>query len=396
MSTEAGVGMSYHRNPRMAGREAVEQTLKSGGVEKPDFVFMFATAGYDQQALVEAVREATGGAPLCGCSGGGVIAGYEADESNFSVAVMAISSDELRFKNGIAIGLKEDSTGVGCAIANAVKPELHVDALALFLFPDGLTVNFERLQVGLEEHLKLDRLLPLVGGTAGDNFEFKQTYQYYNDQVVSDGVAWGLLSGQAQIAYAVNHGCISMGIEHQVTRAEGNVIYEIDGKPTMEMLRNYLTDDEIADWGRALQNFPFGFETTGAMRDDYDSYLIRAIMTKDDETGAVTIPTEVSAGTRIWMTRRDYRKIAAGVDRLATQIKEQLGNTPAKLVFQFDCAGRGKVILRNQQRLQLLKTLRQQIGPDVPWLGVYTFGEIGPVGEHNYFHNFTAVVTAIY
>jgi small ligand-binding sensory domain FIST len=81
---------------------------------------------------------------------------------------------------------------------------------------------------------------------------------------------------------------------------------------------------------------------------------------------------------------------------LADQIKEQLGSTPAKLVFQFDCAGRGKVILRNQQRLELLKTLRQQIGPDVPWLGVYTFGEIGPVGERNYFHNFTAVVTAIY
>ena len=67
MYTKAGVGMSHHRNPAMAGREAVETALKTGGIQKPDFVFMFASAGYNQQALLKAVREATGGAPLCGC-----------------------------------------------------------------------------------------------------------------------------------------------------------------------------------------------------------------------------------------------------------------------------------------------------------------------------------------
>ena len=46
MGTKAGVGMSHHRNPRMAGREAAEKALQQAGVEKPDFVFMFATVGY--------------------------------------------------------------------------------------------------------------------------------------------------------------------------------------------------------------------------------------------------------------------------------------------------------------------------------------------------------------
>jgi small ligand-binding sensory domain FIST len=65
-------------------------------------------------------------------------------------------------------------------------------------------------------------------------------------------------------------------------------------------------------------------------------------------------------------------------------------------VFQLDCAGRGKVFLREGQKLQLLETLRARIGPDVPWLGFYTFGEIAPVGEHNCFHNYTVVLTTIY
>jgi len=396
MGIQAGVGMSHHRNPKVAGKEAAEKALEAAGVEKPDFVLTFATVGYDQQDLLKAVREATGGAPLCGCSAEGVIAGGEADESNFAVAVMAISSDQLRFSHGMVTGLKEDPAQAGRAIAEAIQPKVSSDTLALFLFPDGITVNFDRLLAGLEGQLNLDRLLPLVGGTAGDNLVMERTYQYYNDQVVSDGVAWALLSGGAQIAWAVNHACVPVGVEYKVTRCEGNVIYEIDGKPALEVLKDYLTEDEIEDWARAVLTFQFGFKVPGHMQ-DYDEYVIRGMLGgKDDATGSVTIPTEVSEGTGIWLTRRDYEKLVNGVERAAEEIKAQLGEDPARLVFQFDCAGRGKIFLREQQKLGLLETLRGQIGPDVPWLGFYTFGEIAPVGEHNHFHNYTVVFTVIY
>src|SRR3712207_2471628 len=102
MATKAGVGMSYHHNPNVAGREAAEQALQKADVGKPDFVFMFATVGYDQHSLLRAVREATGDAPLSGCSAEGTINGDVTDESNFSVVVMVISSEELRWRNGLA------------------------------------------------------------------------------------------------------------------------------------------------------------------------------------------------------------------------------------------------------------------------------------------------------
>ena len=394
MSTKVGVGMSHHRNPIVAGREAVETALKSGGVENPDFVFMFATVGYNQQALVKAVREASGGVPLCGCSAEGTISRGKVDESNFSVVVTTISSDELRFNNGLGSGLKADSAGVGHTMAEAVRPELNSDTLALFLFPDGLTVNFDRFLASFEGQLNLDHLLPLLGGTAGENWQMKHTYQYCNDEVISDGVAWALLSGQARITWAVNHGCISTGVEHRVTRSEGNAIYEIDGKPALEVVKEYLTDEETVDWGKVVVNLSLGFETFGDMK-DYDDYIIRWMPAKDDETGAINIPTEAKEGTSIWITRRDYDKVANGIDRLTSQIKDQLGDNQAKMIFQFDCAGRGKTFLRDQQKIELLNKLHQEI-PGVPWFGFYTYGEIGPVGEVNYFHNYTAVIAAIY
>src|ERR671916_2291356 len=113
MAIKAGVGMSRHHNPSVAGREAAEQALEKAGVSKPDFVVMFGSIGYDQHSLLHAVRETTGGAPLTGCSAEGTINGDDADESNFSVVVTVISSDELQWTNGLATGLGADSRAVG-------------------------------------------------------------------------------------------------------------------------------------------------------------------------------------------------------------------------------------------------------------------------------------------
>src|SRR5215218_10785111 len=85
MSIKAGVGMSQHHNPNVEGREAAGQALEKAGISKPEFVFMFGSIGYDQHSLLQAVREATGGAPLTGCSAAGTINGDDADESNFSI-----------------------------------------------------------------------------------------------------------------------------------------------------------------------------------------------------------------------------------------------------------------------------------------------------------------------
>ena len=159
MTINAGVGMGRHHNPNVAGREAADQALEKAGVSKPDFVFMFASIGYDQPSLVRAVRETTGGAPLAGCSAEGTINGDDADESNFSVVVTAISSDELQWTNGIVPGLEDDPRAVGKQVAQDLLPNLSADAIGLFVFPDGLTDYLEPFFAGLEENLPSDRFL---------------------------------------------------------------------------------------------------------------------------------------------------------------------------------------------------------------------------------------------
>jgi hypothetical protein len=394
MTTKAGVGMSHHHSPSIAGLEAADQALENAGLEKPDFVFMFATVGYDQRSLLQAVREATGGAPLCGCSGDGTIDGDDANESDFSVVVMVIASDELRWHNGLATGLGADSRVVGRLVAQSLSSDLSADAVGLIVFPDGTTANVDYFFAGLEGNLSSERFLPIWGGCSADNLTLSQTYQYCDDEVVSDGVAYALLSGEAQPAWAIGNSYIPIGGERTVTRSQGNVIYEIDGKPALEVLQDYLPDRALADhWDRYILTFGLCFKAPSYMKDQ--EYVLRAVMSVNKADGSITVQTEISEGTSVWFSSRDKETVAAGLDRVAAQIKQELGGDQPKLVLHFDCVARGKIMFRDQEKVHLLRRFRQSLGPDAPWAGFYTYGEIGPVSNHNCYHTYTAVVLAL-
>jgi hypothetical protein len=397
MATKAGVGMSRHHNPNLAGREAAEQALQKAGVSKPDFVFMFASISYDQHSLLRAVRETTGGVPLAGCSAEGTINGDDADESNFSVVVTAISSDDLHWRNGIETGLEDDPRAVGQQVAQDLLPHLSADTIGLFVFPDGLTDYLEPLFAGLEENLPSDRFLPLWGGGAGNNLSVEEpTYQYCDDEVISGGVAYALLSGKARASWAISHGLMPIGGERKVTRSQGNVIYEIDGKPAIEVLKEYLPEQALVedrDWMRYAVSLALTTKAPNFMKDE--EFVVRGVPAVRMADGSITIQTEVPEGTSVWFSSRDKEKITSRFDRMARQITEQLGDDKPKLVFQFECFTRGKSLFREQEKEQLLKRLRQSVGPDVPWAGFYTIGEIGPVEEHNLRHLYTSVVLAV-
>src|ERR671914_1260220 len=405
MATNAGVGMSRHHNPNVAGREAAEQALQKAGINRPDFVFMFASIGYDQHSLLRAVRETTGGAPLTGCSAGGTINGHDADESNFSVLVTVISSDKLRWHNGLARGLvDDDSRAVGQRVGQDLLPNLSAETIGLFVFPDGRLDfgvsrdNLDNFFAGLEENLPSERFLPMWGGGAYAEFNNgKPPHQYCDDEVIAGGVSYALLSGKAQASWAMSHTVIPIGGERKVTRSQGNVIYEIDGKPAVEVLKEYLPEGTLVedrDWFRYAISLALCFRAPSYMEDE--EYVVRGVPYVRMADGSIIVQgTEVQEGTSVWFSSRDKEKLATGLDQMAAHIEDQLGGEKPKLILQFECATRGKMMLRDQEKLHFLRQFRQSVDPDVPWAGYYTWGEIGPVEEHNLRHLYTSVVLAL-
>lgn len=396
MTLISGVGFSNHRDPREAGRLAARQALDNAGISTPDFVFLFGTVGYRQEALVQAVRKATGNAPLSGCSGEGVILEGASHETNFGAVVCVVKSDEVRFTNAAAKGMGKDPEGMGQQLGEALGLAEAKDVLTLISLADGLTLNFDAMLRGLMRRCDSPHRIPVVGGTASDDWSFKATYQYYNDQVLQDGAVATLLQGHCKVATSAKHGCVPVGEELVVTRAESNRILEIDGRRALDVIDEYLTVEEQGrDWKKTNVYLAIGIRAPETMR-HYDDYLIRFMPMRDDASGSVYVPTEIAVGTRFFMTRRDHDKIQQGNLRLAEEIKLGLGGSKPRFLLQIECIGRGQVIFNDTEKQKLMREMQRNVGGEsAPWFGVYTYGEFAPVGGINSFHNYSLIVTAI-
>jgi len=224
----------------------------------------------------------------------------------------------------------------------------------------------------------------------------KPPHQYCDDEAVSGGVSYALLSGKVQASWAISHSVIPIGGKRIVTRCQGNVIYEIDDKPAVEVLKEYLPEHALADdrnWMDYANSLALCFRAPGYMKDE--EYVVRGVPAVKMADGSIIVQTVVQEGTSIWFSSRDKEKLATGLDRMARQIKEQLGGENPKLIFQFECATRGKMMFREQEKLQFLRQFRRSVDPDAPWAGYYCAGEIGPVEEHNLRHLYTSVVLTL-
>jgi hypothetical protein len=136
------------------------------------------------------------------------------------------------------------------------------------------------------------------------------TYQYCDDEVISGGVSYALLSGKAKAGWAISHGCIPIGGEREVTRSKGNLIYEIDGKPALEVLKEYLPEQDLADdrdWMRYAISLALCFRAPNYMKDE--EYVVRGVPAVKMADGSITVQTEVKEGTSVWLSSRDKEKV---------------------------------------------------------------------------------------
>ena len=343
MGTSVGVGHSTNRNPAAAGKEAAQKALAQAGIETADFVLVFATVGYDQQQLLASIRQATAGAKLCGCSGEGIITRETSAETNFGVCIMAVASDEIRFEVACVRDIDGKAEDAGTLLATALKPLMRADTKACYLLADGLVFNFDPFLASFESAIGRATPLPIFGGLAADNWANQRTYQYFNDEVFSEGIVSFLMSGSADVAWGINHGCVPVGAKRTITRCEGNIIHEIDGLPALDALQEYLDGDWMSQWNKASLNLCLGFKTPEHIRQGYEEHVIRYMVGKNDLERSVTIQSEVAEGTELWIVRRDKELICSGTDGICRQLRDKMAQQKPKFILHFECVGRGKV-----------------------------------------------------
>lgn len=393
MSTRAQVGLSTQDDATIAGREAALAALRGLGGRAADFALMFATAGYDQPALLAAVEASLPGAVVIGCSGEGVIAGNESVEVFSAVAVMAVASDRLRFVPFLAEDYGQDSRGAGTRLGQTVLAAGEA-VKCVCVMPDGLLGNCTEFLGAL--HAVVGSRVPVVGGTAGDAMTFERTYQYAESRVVSGGAVGFLIVGDADVEVAASHGCSPLGEERRVTSAEGGWVREIDGQPAWSLFREYLDNPTDLD-AEGIVHLCIGRALEGEAAASFDPLVILTPLQLDKPTGALLFPGGgLAEGDTIQLSRRDADKIRTSAQECATRLLETHQGRRPDLVLQFDCAGRGRIMFGACAAQEIVVPLRDVLGTSTPWIGFHTYGELAPLNGRTYYHNYTVALCAVY
>ena len=394
MNLSIGIGASNKTDGYEAGLEAASTAHKLLGADAPDFVLVFSTIGYEQEDILDAVAEEFGDVPVSGATFEGIIGRGLADESMYAVQIVGLKSDGVQFHGFQAANAVENPMQAGEELGRQVNGITQCGNRVLFLFPDFRT-NITRLFEGIEKHCDL----PFIGGPSCDNLKFQHAYQSHNGEVTEHACNAVLMVGDFDLMTIVTHGSEPLGVPRTVTKCDGNVIYEIDGRPALDVASDgfgeVITPDNMA---HAIMLMGVGFKTE-ASSNFLSPYVVRAIFQFDFQDKSCTIPTAVSEGSEIQFMRRDPQSVSNSSREAAQKLSKALGSltptpTPA-LVCQFDCAGRGKMFVGDDV-LAGVADLQAEFAATVPWMGSFCFGEISPIDSKNHFHNFTATLAVFY
>jgi small ligand-binding sensory domain FIST len=217
----------------------------------------------------------------------------------------------------------------------------------------------------------------LVGGLTSSRTGFEQIA----DKVVDGGISGVLFSAEVGVATGLTQGCSPIGAVHQVTSGEENVIFELDGRPALDVLMADAGETSLQNLARAARRLHAAIPVEGS---DTGDYLVRNLVGIDPERSWVAIGDRISVGDRVTFCRRDGEAAREDIDRMLKRLKGRINDRPKAGVY-YTCVARGRNLFDPDS--EELRRIKEAFG-DVPIVGFFCNGEI----SHNRLYGYTGVL----
>jgi hypothetical protein len=320
-------------------------------------------------------------AKIMGCSTSGEIAGATLSDHSVSVAVVRFAKTRLRSAVA-AVARSEDSRAAGAALGRELKDE---QLRAIFLLSDGLGVNGSELVQGLNEILPPG--VVVTGGLAGDGAEFRHTWILKDGEAQPGYVsAVGFYGTSVQVRHGSKGGWDTLGPERLVTKSIGNVLYELDGAPALDLYVKYLGERAAGLPATALL-FPLSLRAVQAE----GTSLVRTILAVDHEAKTMTFAGDIPQGGMVRLMRANFDRLVDGASQAAAELTTGEPSGPS-LCIAVSCVGR-RLVLGERTEEELEATM-QQLAPGTRQIGFYSYGELSPFASGRCeLHNQTMTLT---
>jgi hypothetical protein len=388
----AGVGYANDPGAFDAGRRAAAEAMRRGEVAAPDLVLAFCGGQLDAAAFHAGVRAAVGeGAAIAGGSAVGVITNEALSYEGAPGAVAVLELGDGFRGMAAADGVDRDERDSGRRLGRRLAGAAAGDAAALLLFYDSIrasptpstppVLNASRpLIAGLAEGLP--GCPPVVGAGVLGDYGFGPTWQFCGDAARRQQAVGVILGASARPCVQVMHGCTPMdGVSHVLTRVEGDVIHEIDGRPAAERIddvygsREWRTQRPV---NRLALGVPQGVRHGLAGEDGHVNRLITGVLADGKAVGL--FEPDLDEGAEVLFMLRDpalmIESARASSDAAVERMRRD-GGRP-RFALYIDCAGRAAAVSRTaSEEAAEVQAVMNRAG--VPLLGFYSGVEVAPL-----------------
>jgi small ligand-binding sensory domain FIST len=321
---------------------------------------------------------------LAGCSSQSLIAGGEELEENpgLALGLYALPGADLKTFRFTQEQVEEANGPGYWRLETGLEPEQTNGWLA---FIDPFHLDSEAwLHTWNEAYAPL----PVTGGLASGDFAEQRTQIYLNGEVFEDGGVAISVGGEVKLATVISQGCTPIGDTWTLTRVEDNIIHEIGNRPAYKVLEETFHQLTPQEQKIARNNLFVGLVVNEYLEDFHrGDFLIRNLLVADPRSGSIAIGAFPRAGQTMQFQRRSAAAAMEDMDELLGRAKNELGGAPIYGGCLCSCNGRGQGLFGRPNHDA--KCVQDQFGP-IGLAGFFCNGEIGPIGEKNFLHGFTA------
>ncbi|MCC7326167.1 MAG: FIST C-terminal domain-containing protein [Burkholderiales bacterium] len=343
--------------------------------------------GNSSPACRSALAEIAGRLPrsvLLGCSTAGEIMGAHVDDDSLAIALARFDNVGLR-RAALPIVTQRDSFAAGQALGRAL---LGPDLRAVFVLCDGLHVNGTQLVGGINQALP-DHVI-VTGGLAGDGERFDSTWVLVGAEALDHYVtAVGFYGESLRVGYGCDAGWSSFGPERNVTRAQGNVLHELDGRPALALYRSYLGERAEGLPATAML-FPLSIRRG---LDDTQP-LIRTILGIDEAAQSMTFAGDIPTGHLARLMRTNTERLIESAGHAARAAAQSFPATATPLALSVSCIGRR--LMLGERTDEEIEGVLAELPSGTGQVGFYSYGEMSPrLAGGCDLHNQTMTVTLL-
>ena len=359
--------------------------------EMPALVMVFASTQQPLGEVAAPLAAAFAGAQVIGASTAGEFT--ERGETKGAVCAVAIAG-AFKVYAGMGSGLQaHPERAVAQAVEGLPRAVAGYPYRTGILLVDTMAGNCEEVALIAAGELGADE--PLVGGAAGDDLKMVSTFVSCGARAANDALVIAQIFSKAPLGLGVRHGHRPLSAPLRVTKAHGNLVEQIEGRPAWDVWRE-ATRDAAKLQGIDVDALAAAEETTFLLRFEAGlaagtEYKIRAPLSRTAE-GAIRFACGVPEGAVIRITESTPKDQIESAREAARRANAKLGGRPAAGAIVFDCICRNLIL--NAEFGSAVRAMVEELG-NVPLAGFETYGEIAlDSGDMSGFHNTTSVVLA--